>query len=108
MVHSLFQGSKHYKSVFCAFPLADILCVLPCCTCLTDRADKKIFFLKYTKGQVPMAIIKGYSIQTMTRNCHIDAVIFHTKEGRNICTDSEQYLCLDIRYGRVYSSSEVI
>ncbi|XP_043080557.1 C-C motif chemokine 20a.3 [Puntigrus tetrazona] len=42
---------------------------------------------KYTKGQIPMAIIKGYSIQTMTRNCHIDAVIFHTKGGRNVCTD---------------------
>ncbi|XP_048020134.1 C-C motif chemokine 20a.3 [Megalobrama amblycephala] len=42
---------------------------------------------KYTKGNVPMHIIKGYSIQYMTRNCHINAVIFHTNGGRNICTD---------------------
>ncbi|XP_016419757.1 C-C motif chemokine 20a.3 [Sinocyclocheilus rhinocerous] len=53
---------------------------------------------KYTKGQIPMAIIKGYSIQTMTRNCHIDAVIFHTKEGRNICTDpSKTWVMASIR-----------
>ncbi|XP_056116429.1 C-C motif chemokine 20a.3 [Rhinichthys klamathensis goyatoka] len=42
---------------------------------------------KYTKGMIPMKFIKGYSIQTITRNCHIDAVIFHTNKGKNICTD---------------------
>uniref|UniRef100_A0A673MUT0 C-C motif chemokine n=2 Tax=Sinocyclocheilus rhinocerous TaxID=307959 RepID=A0A673MUT0_9TELE len=42
---------------------------------------------KYTKGIISMTFIKGYSIQTMTRNCHIDAVIFHTYRGKNICTD---------------------
>uniref|UniRef100_A0A8C1VYN4 C-C motif chemokine n=1 Tax=Cyprinus carpio TaxID=7962 RepID=A0A8C1VYN4_CYPCA len=50
---------------------------------------------KYTKGQIPMAIIKGYSIQTMMRNCHIDAVIFHTKGGRNICTDPSKPWVMD-------------
>ncbi|KAK7159699.1 hypothetical protein R3I94_005898 [Phoxinus phoxinus] len=42
---------------------------------------------KYTKGIIHMTFIKGYSIQTITRNCHIDAVIFHTNRGKNICTD---------------------
>ncbi|NP_001129726.1 C-C motif chemokine 20a.3 precursor [Danio rerio] len=42
---------------------------------------------KYTKGMIPMSLIKGYSIQTITRSCHINAVIFHTNGGKNICTD---------------------
>ncbi|KAK2900564.1 hypothetical protein QQF64_015477 [Cirrhinus molitorella] len=50
---------------------------------------------KYTKGQIPMAIIRGYSIQTITRNCHIDAVIFHTKGGRNVCTDPSKTWVMD-------------
>ncbi|XP_073705980.1 C-C motif chemokine 20a.3 [Garra rufa] len=50
---------------------------------------------KYTKVQIPMAIIRGYSIQTMTRHCHIDAVIFHTKGGRNICTDPSNKWVMD-------------
>ncbi|XP_050985574.1 C-C motif chemokine 20a.3 [Labeo rohita] len=37
---------------------------------------------KYTRGKIPMSIIRGYSIQTIKRNCHIDAVIFHTKGGK--------------------------
>ncbi|XP_026061586.1 C-C motif chemokine 20-like [Carassius auratus] len=51
---------------------------------------------KYTKGKIPMAIIKGFSIQTMMRNCHIDAVILHTKRGSNICTDPSKRWVMDI------------
>ncbi|XP_051731872.1 C-C motif chemokine 20a.3 [Ctenopharyngodon idella] len=50
---------------------------------------------KYTKGKVPMHIIKGYSIQYMTRNCHINAVIFHTNGGKNICTDPTKDWVMD-------------
>ncbi|XP_067309399.1 C-C motif chemokine 20a.3 [Pseudorasbora parva] len=53
---------------------------------------------KYTKGVIPMAYIKGYSIQTMTRHCHIDAVILHTNRGKNICTDpSKSWVMESIR-----------
>ncbi|KAF4117698.1 C-C motif chemokine 20a.3 [Onychostoma macrolepis] len=53
---------------------------------------------KYTKAQIPMAIIKGYSIQDVTRHCHIDAVIFHTIRGRNICTDpSKDWVMENVR-----------
>ncbi|RXN20108.1 C-C motif chemokine 20-like protein [Labeo rohita] len=50
---------------------------------------------KYTRGKIPMSIIRGYSIQTIKRNCHIDAVIFHTKGGRNICTDPSKPWVMD-------------
>ncbi|XP_048020135.1 C-C motif chemokine 2-like [Megalobrama amblycephala] len=46
------------------------------------------------KGKVPMQIIKGYSIQDM-RNCHINAIIFHTNGGKNICTDPTKAWVID-------------
>ncbi|XP_076838192.1 C-C motif chemokine 20a.3 [Brachyhypopomus gauderio] len=42
---------------------------------------------RYSKREVPFTHIRGYSIQTIKRNCNIDAVIFHTGSGRNICAD---------------------
>ncbi|XP_051990662.1 C-C motif chemokine 20-like [Xyrauchen texanus] len=42
---------------------------------------------KYTKVEIPIAIIKGFSIQTIKGRCNINAVIFHTNRGKNICTD---------------------
>ncbi|KAI2667862.1 C-C motif chemokine 21 [Labeo rohita] len=66
---------------------------------------------KYTRGKIPMSIIRGYSIQTIKRNCHIDAVMFlkkrtnqkmhpfltdsTQKEGRNICTDPSKPWVMD-------------
>ncbi|XDV27962.1 hypothetical protein PO909_031403 [Leuciscus waleckii] len=51
---------------------------------------------KYTKGMIKMTYIKGYSIQTITRHCHIDAVIFHTNGGKNICTDPSKGWVMEI------------
>uniref|UniRef100_A0A3P9L2J2 C-C motif chemokine n=1 Tax=Oryzias latipes TaxID=8090 RepID=A0A3P9L2J2_ORYLA len=36
----------------------------------------------YMKGRLPFAIIKGYSVQTITELCPINAIIFHTRKGK--------------------------
>ncbi|KAL6467892.1 hypothetical protein MHYP_G00235690 [Metynnis hypsauchen] len=45
---------------------------------------------KYTKGEIPFTRIRGYSIQTVRTFCNIDAIIFHTSIGRNVCADPSQ------------------
>ncbi|XP_051557604.1 C-C motif chemokine 20-like [Myxocyprinus asiaticus] len=50
---------------------------------------------KYTKVVIPIAIIRGYSIQTIRGRCNIDAVIFHTNRGKNICTDPSKTWVMD-------------
>ncbi|KAI4881431.1 hypothetical protein NFI96_014467 [Prochilodus magdalenae] len=50
---------------------------------------------KYTKGEFPYKLIRGYSIQTVKRFCNIDAVIFHTSIGRNVCADPSQRWVMD-------------
>ncbi|TRY69711.1 hypothetical protein DNTS_035398, partial [Danionella cerebrum] len=51
---------------------------------------------RYTKGPIPMSVIKGYSIQSNTRHCNIDAVIFHTYKGKNVCTDPSKAWVMEI------------
>ncbi|XP_041848414.1 C-C motif chemokine 20a.3 [Melanotaenia boesemani] len=36
----------------------------------------------YMRGKIPFAIIKGYSVQSDTEMCHINAIIFLTKKGK--------------------------
>ncbi|XP_051985135.1 C-C motif chemokine 20a.3 [Xyrauchen texanus] len=51
---------------------------------------------KYSKAVIRyMAVIKGYSIQTIKGKCNINAVIFHTNGGRNICTDPSKIWVMD-------------
>ncbi|XP_072525275.1 C-C motif chemokine 20-like [Salminus brasiliensis] len=45
---------------------------------------------KYSKGVLPFSHIRGYSIQTIKTVCKIDAIIFHTSYGRNVCADPSQ------------------
>ncbi|TWW73239.1 hypothetical protein D4764_15G0006330 [Takifugu flavidus] len=40
----------------------------------------------YMKSRIPFRIIKGYSVQTVTEICPIDAIIFHTALGK-ACTN---------------------
>ncbi|MCI4390758.1 hypothetical protein PGIGA_G00126400 [Pangasianodon gigas] len=42
---------------------------------------------RYSKGQLPVPLIRGYSIQTIHAHCNINAVIFHTSGGRKVCAD---------------------
>ncbi|XP_076001096.1 C-C motif chemokine 20a.3 [Genypterus blacodes] len=41
---------------------------------------------RYSMGRIPFTIIKGYSVQTITENCGMDAIIFHTTKGK-ACTN---------------------
>ncbi|KAG9278192.1 C-C motif chemokine 20a.3 [Astyanax mexicanus] len=45
---------------------------------------------KYSKGVLDFSHIRGYSIQTVKTVCKIDAIIFHTKTGRNVCANPAQ------------------
>ncbi|XP_034412001.1 C-C motif chemokine 20a.3 [Cyclopterus lumpus] len=36
----------------------------------------------YMTTKIPFMRIKGYSVQTVTEMCHINAIIFHTKKGK--------------------------
>ncbi|XP_053343242.1 C-C motif chemokine 20-like [Clarias gariepinus] len=42
---------------------------------------------RYSKGQLPVSLIQGYSIQTIHGQCNINAIIFHTFGGRKVCAD---------------------
>ncbi|XP_006810176.1 C-C motif chemokine 20-like [Neolamprologus brichardi] len=37
---------------------------------------------RYMTGRLPYSAIKGYSVQTVTEMCPINAIIFHTKKGK--------------------------
>ncbi|KAJ0059824.1 hypothetical protein NL108_013664 [Boleophthalmus pectinirostris] len=43
--------------------------------------------LKYTKRPLPCKRLLAYSIQTVKKNCDINAVIFHHSSGRFVCAD---------------------
>ncbi|CAL1596499.1 unnamed protein product [Knipowitschia caucasica] len=43
--------------------------------------------LKYTKKHLPCKRLLAFSLQSMNRNCDINAVIFHQTNGRLVCAD---------------------
>ncbi|XP_060761379.1 C-C motif chemokine 20a.3 [Neoarius graeffei] len=45
---------------------------------------------RYSKGQLPANLIRGYSIQDINANCNINAVIFYTYGHRRVCADPSQ------------------
>nr|ACO13569.1 C-C motif chemokine 20 precursor [Esox lucius] len=46
--------------------------------------------MSYSTGRIPFNHIRGYSIQTVTRQCNTNAIIFHIFKGRNIRVDPIQ------------------
>ncbi|XP_036842753.1 C-C motif chemokine 4-like [Oncorhynchus mykiss] len=44
----------------------------------------------YTGGEIPFEVIVGYTLQTTTEICRIPAIIFHTKNGKDLCADPSQ------------------
>ncbi|XP_029559713.1 C-C motif chemokine 20-like [Salmo trutta] len=42
---------------------------------------------RYSQGRIDIGLIRGFSIQTVTDECNIDAIIFHTVRGRFPCVD---------------------
>ncbi|KAM6990252.1 C-C motif chemokine 20-like [Tautogolabrus adspersus] len=41
----------------------------------------------YMKTKLPFRVIVGYSVQSETENCPISAIIFHTRKGKEACTN---------------------
>ncbi|XP_020489758.1 C-C motif chemokine 20a.3 [Labrus bergylta] len=41
----------------------------------------------YISTKLPFSVIKGYSVQCEKENCPIGAIIFHTKKGKDVCTN---------------------
>ncbi|XP_028648208.1 C-C motif chemokine 20-like [Erpetoichthys calabaricus] len=52
--------------------------------------------VSYTRKQMKCHAMKGYSIQTSRDLCNIDAIIFYTKWGKQICADPSQQWVMDI------------
>uniref|UniRef100_A0A8C9X763 C-C motif chemokine n=1 Tax=Sander lucioperca TaxID=283035 RepID=A0A8C9X763_SANLU len=48
----------------------------------------------YMALKIPFANIKGYSVQTVTELCPINAIIFHTKKGQ-ACTNPALHWVMD-------------
>ncbi|XP_046879651.1 C-C motif chemokine 20b [Hypomesus transpacificus] len=43
--------------------------------------------LRYYQRPVPCHRMTGFTIQTISSSCDLQAVIFHTKDGRFMCAD---------------------
>ncbi|XP_022057766.2 C-C motif chemokine 20a.3 [Acanthochromis polyacanthus] len=56
------------------------------CLVATNEAVSSRCCSKYMTVKLPFRIIKGYSVQTVTEMCPLDAIIFHTSKGK-ACTD---------------------
>ncbi|XP_066566501.1 C-C motif chemokine 20-like [Amia ocellicauda] len=54
---------------------------------IRTEAGRSDCCLSYSKNPLPCKLIKGYSIQSMTENCNMDAILFHTVKGRTLCYD---------------------
>ncbi|KAG7457088.1 hypothetical protein MATL_G00242900 [Megalops atlanticus] len=50
---------------------------------------------KYSRSEIPINLIKGFSVQTNTGWCNINAVIFLTQKGRKLCADPAKPWVMD-------------
>ncbi|XP_038550756.1 C-C motif chemokine 20a.3 [Micropterus salmoides] len=57
--------------------------------CLLSTSTSAVYHgccRSYMTTKIPFRAIKGYSVQTITELCPINAIIFHTKKGK-ACTN---------------------
>ncbi|KAJ8274387.1 hypothetical protein COCON_G00090120 [Conger conger] len=50
---------------------------------------------KYSRGELPLEYIKGFSIQADHGKCNINAVIFLTMKGRKVCANPTNEWVMD-------------
>ncbi|XP_035861654.1 C-C motif chemokine 20a.3 isoform X2 [Sander lucioperca] len=60
----------------------------------------------YMALKIPFANIKGYSVQTVTELCPINAIIFHTKKGQ-ACTNPALHWVMDY-INRLRSKAQLV
>ncbi|XP_028449840.1 C-C motif chemokine 20a.3 [Perca flavescens] len=60
----------------------------------------------YMALKIPFANIKGYSVQTVTELCPINAIIFHTKRGQ-ACTNPALHWVMDY-INRLRSKAQLV
>ncbi|KAL3988413.1 carbonic anhydrase 4 [Sarotherodon galilaeus] len=63
-----------------------VIALLTVCLTANTSAAYRHCCRRYMTGRLPFAAIKGYSVQTDTEMCPINAIIFHTKKGK-ACAD---------------------
>ncbi|XP_042354362.1 C-C motif chemokine 20a.3 [Plectropomus leopardus] len=64
-----------------------VIALLTVCLLLTNASAASYTCCQtYMTTKLPFSRIKGYSVQTITEVCHINAIIFHTKRGK-ACTN---------------------
>uniref|UniRef100_A0A3P9CTL4 C-C motif chemokine n=1 Tax=Maylandia zebra TaxID=106582 RepID=A0A3P9CTL4_9CICH len=61
---------------------------------------------RYMRGKLPYSAIKGYSVQTDTEMCPINAIIFHTKKGK-ACANPALKWVIDKQNKEQMKSSQV-
>ncbi|XP_031711103.1 C-C motif chemokine 20-like [Anarrhichthys ocellatus] len=60
-----------------------VLTLLSACLLITNASAGHYGCCRsYMTAKIPFHKIKGYSVQTVTETCQINAIIFHTKKGK--------------------------
>ncbi|XP_076601805.1 C-C motif chemokine 20a.3 [Chaetodon auriga] len=59
--------------------------LLTFCLLATQSAAYHGCCRSYMEAKLPFAAIRGYSVQTVTEMCHINAIIFLTRRGKACC-----------------------
>ncbi|XP_030629027.1 C-C motif chemokine 20a.3 isoform X1 [Chanos chanos] len=72
-----------------------VFCLILSVCLFSQQASALACCRKYSRGELPIGLIRGYSIQTLRKICNIDAIIFHTPGGKNVCADPAKPWVMD-------------
>ncbi|XP_006119948.1 C-C motif chemokine 20-like [Pelodiscus sinensis] len=64
--------------------------LLLCLSGISEAQNNHDCCLSYSTVRLPRWAINGYTEQLSTEVCDIDAIIFHTKNGRSACANPEE------------------
>ncbi|XP_062285005.1 C-C motif chemokine 20a.3 [Scomber scombrus] len=62
------------------------ICLAICLLATNTSAVSHSCCRRYMKGRLRFTVIRGYSLQSVKEMCPINAIIFHTNNGK-VCTD---------------------
>ncbi|KAJ8270382.1 hypothetical protein GJAV_G00113790 [Gymnothorax javanicus] len=78
------------------FNLCTVCILLLLSLCLFSVQADSACCSKYSHGQLPLRLIKGFSIQDNLGRCNINAVIFLTLKDRKVCVDPTKHWVMEI------------